>query len=84
MNEYGASELLNDSDVMIGDTITFHSPNQEGYKKWKVIEKKCKGLALIRDYDNINGPDYPINGGRRKSNKRRAHRKRRTRRRSRK
>ena len=57
-------EKVRDKDVDVGDTIEYIPNNQQGYKKYKVInELGKKGLKLINSYD-----DYM--GGRKKTHKR--------------
>ena len=96
-NEYAEiQDLLNDPKVQFDDTITLETNNQQGYKKWKVIkkiirvngnkkrEKVIKDIEVIDSYDRQMDRLYDNYGGKRKSNKRKAHRKRKTHRRSRK
>jgi hypothetical protein len=59
-------EKLRDRSVDVGDTIEFISNNQQGYKKYKVInDLGKKGLKLINSYDDWMG-------GRRKTRKRKS------------
>lgn len=45
-------ELLENHDIAVGDTITYNSNNQQGYKKYKVIngDNGDKALTLIDSY----------------------------------
>jgi hypothetical protein len=57
-------EKLKDKHVDVGDTIEYISNNQQGYKKYKVVnELGKKGLKVISSYDDFMG-------GRRKTRKR--------------
>jgi len=62
--EVNVYERVKDNDVDVGDTIEVISDNQEGYKKYKVVNNLGKkGLMLINSYDDF------MSGGRRRSRK---------------
>ena len=62
--EVNVYERVKDNDVDVGDTIEVISDNQEGYKKYKVVNNLGKkGLMLINSYDDW------MSGGRRRSRK---------------
>jgi hypothetical protein len=62
--EVNVYERVKDNDVDVGDTIEVISDNQEGYKKYKVVNNLGKkGLMLINSYDDF------ISGGRRRTRK---------------
>jgi len=45
-------ELRTNPDIIIGDTISFFSNNQQGYKKFIVVDDNGnKNLNLIDSYD---------------------------------
>jgi len=49
-------ERVKDKDVDVGDTIEIISNNQQGWKKYKVINNLGKkGLKLISTYDDWSG-----------------------------
>jgi hypothetical protein len=62
--EVNVYERVKDNDVDVGDTIEVISDNQEGYKKYKVVNNLGKkGLMLINSYDDF------MSGGRRRTRK---------------
>jgi hypothetical protein len=62
--EENVYERIKDNDVMEGDTIELISNNQQGYKKYKVVNNLGeKDVELISTYDDMDG-------GRRKTRKR--------------
>jgi len=70
-------EKLRDKSVDVGDTIEFISNNQQGYKKYKVInDLGKKGLKLINSYDDWMGGRRKTRKRKNKSNKRRKSHKR--------
>ena len=52
-------ELNDNSAIEVGDTITYMSNNQMGWKKYKVIlnEKGEKYLEQIADYDDLESEE---------------------------
>jgi thiol-disulfide isomerase/thioredoxin len=67
------SKLESDPDIQIGDTIEYNTNNQEGYKKYEVIEdkdaKNNKGIKLIDSYDHKIDNLLTKNGGKKKKKK---------------
>ena len=62
--EVSVYERVKESDVDVGDTIEVISDNQQGYRKYKVVNNLGKkGLKLIDSYDHW------LSGGRRKTRK---------------
>jgi len=65
-------ELENNSNIQVGDTITYAPNNQMGYVKYSVICKE-KGLKKIEDYYDLmdnNKDNSQLNGGKRYKRKR--------------
>jgi hypothetical protein len=64
--EVNVYEIVKDNDINEGDTIEVISNNQQGYKKYKVVNNLGKKeLELIESYDDWLG-------GRRKTRKRKS------------
>ena len=62
--EVSVYERVKDKDVDVGDTIEVISDNQEGYRKYKVVNNLGKKeLKLINSYDDW------LSGGRRRTRK---------------
>ena len=71
--EVNVYERVKDSDVDVGDTIEVISDNQQGYRKYKVVNNLGrKELKLINSYDDWMG-------GRRKTRKRKSRKSRKSR-----
>jgi hypothetical protein len=71
--EVSVYEKVKDKDVDVGDTIEVISNNQEGYRKYKVInDLGKKGLKLINSYDDFMGGRKKTRRHRRKSSKRKS------------
>jgi hypothetical protein len=47
-----AYERVKERDIVFGDFIIVHSNNQEGYKKYKVVNLGKKCLELIETFDD--------------------------------
>jgi hypothetical protein len=62
--EVSVYERVKDKDVDVGDTIEVISDNQQGYRKYKVVNNLGKKeLKLINSYDDW------LSGGRRRTRK---------------
>jgi hypothetical protein len=71
-----AYEKVNDNDVNEGDTIEVITDNQEGYKKFEVVDNLgIKELKLINSYDDFMGGRRKTRKHKRKSRKSRKSRK---------
>jgi hypothetical protein len=75
--EVNVYERVKDNDVDVGDTIEVISDNQEGYKKYKVVNNLGKkGLMLINSYDDfMSGGRRRTRKHKRKSNKRKSNKR---------
>ena len=69
------SELETNKKILVGDTISYISNNQQGYKKYRVIldANGNKALKLIDSYDHLMGDieydEDEINGGNKRKRK---------------
>ena len=71
--EVSVYERVKDSDVDVGDTIEVISDNQQGYRKYKVVNNLGrKELKLINSYDDWMGGRRKTRKHKRKSNKRKS------------
>ena len=74
--EVNVYERVKDRDVDVGDTIEVISDNQQGYRKYKVVnDLGKKGLKLIDSYDHWMGGRRKTRKQKRKSRKSRKNNK---------